>query len=126
MPATDTFERGYFVDLAYDRGFESKEEMEFMGDLYDYLLTLGDNDPYELNEFLGEIETMDFKYEEDLKAFVEKVDQVMSDSDSYNFPEELKEKCKDIPAKMACRKSALNAEEAKELYRLLYLFLEGE
>ena len=40
--------------------------------------------------------------------------------------EELKKKCKDIPAKMACRKSALNAEEAKELYRLLYLFLEGE
>jgi hypothetical protein len=95
MPATDTFERGYFVDLAYDRGFESKEEMEFMGDLYDYLLTLGDNDPYELNEFLGEIESMDFKYEEDLKTFVEKVDQVMSDSDC-NFPEELKEKCKKI------------------------------
>ena len=36
----------------------------------------------------------------------------------------LKEKCKDIPAKMSCKKSPLSAEEAGELYRLLYKFLE--
>jgi DNA-binding MarR family transcriptional regulator len=37
----------------------------------------------------------------------------------------LKEKCKDIPLKIAAQGSALSAEDAKELYRLLYLFLEG-
>lgn len=37
----------------------------------------------------------------------------------------LKEKCKDIPMKIASQESALNEKDAKELYRLLYLFLEG-
>lgn len=40
--------------------------------------------------------------------------------------EDLKEKCKDIPKKMACRRSPLDEKEAKELYRLLYKFLEDE
>ena len=35
----------------------------------------------------------------------------------------LKEVCKDIPMKMSSKESALTDEEAKELYRLLYLFL---
>ena len=39
--------------------------------------------------------------------------------------DELKEKCKDIPMKMASAGSALSEKEAAELYRLLYLFLEG-
>ncbi len=38
----------------------------------------------------------------------------------------LKEKCKDIPAKMAQNGSPLSEKDAKELYRLLYLFLDGE
>ncbi|MBQ8955816.1 MAG: MarR family transcriptional regulator [Lachnospiraceae bacterium] len=38
----------------------------------------------------------------------------------------LKEKCKDIPAKMASCKFPLSEKDAKELYRLLYLFLEEE
>ena len=38
--------------------------------------------------------------------------------------EDLKEKCKDIPAKMASGNSPLNGKEAKELYRLLYKLLE--
>ncbi len=38
--------------------------------------------------------------------------------------EELKEKCKDIPLKMSCKKSPLSEEEAKELYVLLYKFLK--
>ncbi|MBQ6574857.1 MAG: MarR family transcriptional regulator [Lachnospiraceae bacterium] len=38
----------------------------------------------------------------------------------------LKERCKDIPAKMAKNGSALTEEDAKELYRLLYLFLEDD
>ena len=38
----------------------------------------------------------------------------------------LKEKCKDIPIKMASNGGNLTQKEAKELYRLLYLFLEGE
>ncbi len=37
----------------------------------------------------------------------------------------LKEKCKDIPLKMASNASGLSAEDAKEMYRLLYLFLKG-
>ena len=37
----------------------------------------------------------------------------------------LKEKCRDIPMKIASQESALNEKDAKELYRLLYLFLEG-
>ncbi len=37
----------------------------------------------------------------------------------------LKEKCKDIPIKMASAGSALTQKDAAELYRLLYLFLEG-
>lgn len=37
----------------------------------------------------------------------------------------LKEKCRDIPMKIASQGSALNEKDAKELYRLLYLFLEG-
>ncbi|MCR5688041.1 MAG: MarR family transcriptional regulator [Lachnospiraceae bacterium] len=37
----------------------------------------------------------------------------------------LKEKCKDIPLKMASNGSGLTEKDAKELYRLLYLFLEG-
>ncbi|MCR5421238.1 MAG: MarR family transcriptional regulator [Lachnospiraceae bacterium] len=37
----------------------------------------------------------------------------------------IKEKCKDIPMKIAEQGSALGEEDAKELYRLLYLFLEG-
>ena len=37
----------------------------------------------------------------------------------------LKEECKDIPLKMASEGSALSQKDAKELYRLLYLFLEG-
>ena len=36
----------------------------------------------------------------------------------------LKEKCKDIPGKLAKKNVAFGADEAKELYRLLYLFLE--
>ena len=36
----------------------------------------------------------------------------------------LKEKCKDIPLKMAGTGSALSRKDAEELYRLLYLFLE--
>ena len=36
----------------------------------------------------------------------------------------LKEKCKDIPLKMGCRRSPLNEKEAKELYGLLYKLLE--
>ncbi len=38
---------------------------------------------------------------------------------------DLKEKCRDIPAGMAKKGSSLTAEEAEELYRLLYKFLEG-
>ena len=38
---------------------------------------------------------------------------------------ELKEKCRDIPLKLAAEGSGLNEQDAKELYRLLYLFLEG-
>jgi len=38
----------------------------------------------------------------------------------------LREKCRDIPMKMSKEGSALSAEEAKELYRLLYLFLDGK
>ena len=40
--------------------------------------------------------------------------------------EALKEQCKDIPLKMAAKGSPLSEKEAKELYRLLYLFLDGE
>ncbi len=40
--------------------------------------------------------------------------------------EALKEKCKDIPIKMASDSSSLSEKDAKELYRLLYLFLDGE
>ena len=39
--------------------------------------------------------------------------------------DKLKEKCKDIPMKMASVGSALSEKDAAELYRLLYLFLEG-
>lgn len=38
--------------------------------------------------------------------------------------EKLKEECKDIPLKMASGGSALTEKDAKELYRLLYLFLD--
>ncbi len=38
----------------------------------------------------------------------------------------LKKKCKDIPAKMAGTVTALTEKNAKELYRLLYLFLDDE
>ncbi|MCR5486589.1 MAG: MarR family transcriptional regulator [Lachnospiraceae bacterium] len=37
----------------------------------------------------------------------------------------LKEKCKDIPMKLAGEGSPLSEEDAKEMYRLLYQFLEG-
>ncbi|MCR5823560.1 MAG: MarR family transcriptional regulator [Lachnospiraceae bacterium] len=37
---------------------------------------------------------------------------------------ELKEKCKDIPLKLLQNSSGLDAAEAKELYRLLYKFLD--
>ena len=37
----------------------------------------------------------------------------------------LKEKCKDIPLKMGEKEPLFSEKEAKELYRLLYLFLEG-
>ncbi|MBO4845966.1 MAG: MarR family transcriptional regulator [Lachnospiraceae bacterium] len=40
--------------------------------------------------------------------------------------EALKEECKDIPLKMAKKGSPLNEKDAKELYRLLYLFLDAE
>ena len=38
--------------------------------------------------------------------------------------EALKEKCRDIPAKLASNSVNLSAEEARELYRLLYKFLD--
>ena len=38
----------------------------------------------------------------------------------------LKEKCKDIPGKMASQGTPLQEKEIKELYRLLYKFLDGE
>jgi DNA-binding MarR family transcriptional regulator len=38
----------------------------------------------------------------------------------------LKEQCKDIPLKMAKDGSPLSEKDARELYRLLYLFLDGE
>lgn len=37
----------------------------------------------------------------------------------------LKEKCKDIPAKLSANGFSLSEKDARELYRLLYLFLEG-
>ena len=40
--------------------------------------------------------------------------------------EALKEKCKDIPHKMASKGSPLGEKDVKELYRLLYLFLDGK
>lgn len=36
----------------------------------------------------------------------------------------LKEKCKDIPIELGRKRSALTEKDAKELYRLLYKFLE--
>ncbi|MCR5109270.1 MAG: MarR family transcriptional regulator [Lachnospiraceae bacterium] len=39
---------------------------------------------------------------------------------------ELKEKCKDIPSKVSEGKVSLNEDDAKELYRILYHFLDGE
>lgn len=38
----------------------------------------------------------------------------------------LKEKCKDIPLRMSEKGSPLSTKEAQELYRLLYLFLDGK
>ena len=38
----------------------------------------------------------------------------------------LKEKCKDIPLKLAGKGSSLSPEDAKELYKLLYKFLEDD
>ena len=38
---------------------------------------------------------------------------------------DLKEKCEDIPFKLAGTGTPLNEKEAKELYRLLYKYLEG-
>ena len=40
--------------------------------------------------------------------------------------EELKEKCRDIPEKLASQGMPLQEKEIKELYRLLYKFLDGE
>ena len=40
--------------------------------------------------------------------------------------EKLKEKCRDIPEKMASQGMPLQEKEIKELYRLLYKFLDGE
>jgi len=37
----------------------------------------------------------------------------------------LKEQCKDIPIKIASQGFAFDQKDARELYRLLYLFLEG-
>ncbi|MCR5233808.1 MAG: MarR family transcriptional regulator [Lachnospiraceae bacterium] len=39
--------------------------------------------------------------------------------------EKLKEKCKDIPAKLATEGMALSMEETEELYRLLYKMLDS-
>ncbi|MBQ7605830.1 MAG: MarR family transcriptional regulator [Firmicutes bacterium] len=38
----------------------------------------------------------------------------------------LKEECKDIPLKLMSKTTSLTENDAKELYRLLYLFLESE
>ena len=38
---------------------------------------------------------------------------------------ELKDKCKDIPLNLASKSTDFDKEEAKQLYRLLYKFLEG-
>ena len=38
---------------------------------------------------------------------------------------DLNEKCKDIPFELAKKGSPLSEKDAKELYRLLYLFLDG-
>ena len=40
--------------------------------------------------------------------------------------EKLKKKCKDIPLKLSSKGSAIDDSEAKELYRLLYKFLEDD
>lgn len=40
--------------------------------------------------------------------------------------EKLKEKCKDIPLKMSSGFKKLTPEDAKELYRILYLFLDED
>ncbi|MCR5458385.1 MAG: MarR family transcriptional regulator [Acetatifactor sp.] len=40
--------------------------------------------------------------------------------------EALKDQCKDIPLQMAAKDSPLSEKDAKELYRLLYLFLDGK
>ncbi|MBR6159877.1 MAG: MarR family transcriptional regulator [Lachnospiraceae bacterium] len=40
--------------------------------------------------------------------------------------EALKEQCKDIPLNMASKGSPLDEKEARELYRLLYKFLDGK
>ena len=38
---------------------------------------------------------------------------------------DLKEKCKDIPLELAKNESPLTEKDVKELYRLLYKFLES-
>lgn len=40
--------------------------------------------------------------------------------------EKLKDQCKDIPIKLGSKGSPLSKKDAKELYRLLYLFLNEE
>ncbi len=40
--------------------------------------------------------------------------------------EALKEKCKDIPLKIASETKGMTEDDAKELYRLLYLFLDED
>ena len=40
--------------------------------------------------------------------------------------EALKEQCRDIPLNMASKGSPLDEKEARELYRLLYKFLDGK
>lgn len=40
--------------------------------------------------------------------------------------EELKEKCRDIPFRMASKSSPLSEKEVRELYRLLYKFLDDK
>ena len=38
---------------------------------------------------------------------------------------EIKEKCKDIPIELGKQESPLSEKDVKELYRLLYKFLDG-
>ena len=106
----DTYTREAYVEKCAEMHWDSPEEREFFGKLYDYLQTLGtdkESDPMELDVTAVSMEAYDGRKKKDRDAVIENFRKAFAHP-AYKIPQDLR----DSFEKMASRK--VEAEQLKK------------